>query len=187
MIIAGDCTINDNPEQWQAFGGYVHEAKYRQKIIIAGNHDGYCEYDPYWCPGFIPTCIDLQAEGFEFAGLIIWGSPWTPTFYDWHFMLPRGQALKEKWDKIPRDLDILITHGPPNGILDGVRENYLFNHAGCDDLMEAVHVKKPKVHIFGHIHEHGGKRFKGINTTFYNVACMNDEYDLVRGATRIEL
>ncbi len=187
LIIAGDCTGNDLPIQWQIFGEYINEAKYRQKIIVAGNHDGQCQNDRYWCEGFIPDCQYLQDEAFEWEGLKIYGSPWTPNFCNWYFMAPRGKSLQKIWEKIPRDLDILITHGPPMGILDGVKTAWDYNRTGCHDLMEAVMVKKPKAHVFGHIHEHGGKSMKTENTTFYNVACMNEEYDVVRGVTEIKL
>ena len=38
-----------------------------------------------------------------------------PVFCDWGFNLMRGQPIQEKWDLIPDDTDILITHGPPIG------------------------------------------------------------------------
>jgi len=63
-----------------------------------------------------------------------------------------GKALKEKWDMIPPDVDILVTHAPPAGILD---QDGPVSH-GCSDLTAAVAALKPKYHIFGHIHSNHG-------------------------------
>lgn len=74
-----------------------------------------------------------------------------PEFHNWAFNLPRGKSCLEKWDLIPNDTDILITHTPPIGHGDfcysGVR-------AGCVELLTTVQERvKPRYHIFGHIHE----------------------------------
>ena len=46
----------------------------------------------------------------------IYGSPWQPEFYNWAFNLPRnGEEMKARWDAIPDNTDILITHGPAYG------------------------------------------------------------------------
>ena len=59
--------------------------------------------------------------------------------------------MKEKWDQIPSDTDILVTHGPPFGFGDMTSGR---NNVGCKDLYEQVSTRiKPKFHIFGHIHE----------------------------------
>lgn len=74
-----------------------------------------------------------------------------PEFGNWAFNLPRGEECLEKWNKIPTDTDILLTHTPPLGhgdlVCSGVR-------AGCVELLSTVQQKvKPKYHVFGHIHE----------------------------------
>jgi Icc-related predicted phosphoesterase len=57
------------------------------------------------------------------------------------------------WSAIPEDTDVLVTHGPPFGILD---QNYNKEHVGCESLTEHVLRIKPQLHIFGHIHEDYG-------------------------------
>lgn len=74
-----------------------------------------------------------------------------PEFYNWAFNLPRGEQCLAKWNQIPAEIDILITHGPPIGHGDlcssGLR-------AGCVELLATVQERvKPKYHVFGHIHE----------------------------------
>lgn len=103
----------------------------------------------------------------------IYGSPWQPWFYDWAFNLPRGDALREKWDLIPGDVDVLITHGPPHGILD---RNLEGENCGCEELHAAVDRIKPKVHAFGHIHLSHGTGRAG-NTLFVNASICTERYD----------
>lgn len=84
-----------------------------------------------------------------------------PVYGGWAFNLTRGQACLDKWNKIPNDVDILVTHSPPLGHGDqcnsGVR-------AGCVELLSTVQSRvKPKYHIFGHVHE-------GINNNFLFLA-----------------
>ena len=79
------------------------------------------------------------------------GTPWQPEFSGWAFNLPRGSPCLKRWNNIPTETDILITHTPPLGFGDlcstGVR-------AGCVELLHSVQKRiKPKYHIYGHIHE----------------------------------
>ena len=82
---------------------------------------------------------------------IFQGTPWQPEFGGWAFNLKRGEECVKKWNLIPEDTDVLITHGPPLGFGDlcstGIR-------AGCVDLLQSVQNRvKPKYHVYGHIHE----------------------------------
>lgn len=85
------------------------------------------------------------------------GSPWQPSFCDWAFNADIGPELAEKWKAIPNDVDVLITHGPPRGILDRNSDGFV---CGCPDLRnEVLDRVKPRLHVFGHIHESYGKLF----------------------------
>jgi Icc-related predicted phosphoesterase len=67
------------------------------------------------------------------------------------FQLEEGYELESKWNQIPDDTDVLITHGPPYGYGDCVHHDY---NVGCRDLLDTVKFRvKPQYHIFGHIHE----------------------------------
>jgi len=99
-------------------------------------------------------------------GIKIYGAPWQPTFNSKAcnaFALPRGKTIRKKWDLIPEDTDILITHSPPSGIMD---EDGGVSH-GCSDLLERVQHTRPRFHIFGHIHNHNGIETIG-KTCFIN-------------------
>merc|ERR1719506_2303535 len=120
------------------------------KIVIAGNHDVTFHADYYeraWTryhrkqadvndtrallTGPTAPCIYLEDSATEVLGYRVYGSPWQPEFCDWAFNLSRGEECARRWRAIPMSLDILITHGPPQGFGDitssGIR-------AGCEDL-----------------------------------------------------
>jgi len=99
-------------------------------------------------------------------GLNIYGSPWTLEYKTWAFMKPPGEKMREVWSMIPENTDILITHGPPYGIMDTNEDGV---HCGCEELLKAVQRIKPKLHVFGHIHESYGIE-KQDGTTFVNAA-----------------
>ena len=104
-------------------------------------------------------------------GIKFYGSPNTPEFMSWAFMKQRGKSIAKIWKKIPDDTDVLITHGPPKGILDLCKDG----HVGCQDLLERVYEVQPKFHIFGHIHESRGQH-KENGTTFVNVTQLDGYY-----------
>ena len=124
----------------------------------------------------------LQDEMIELEGKKIYGSPWTPWFYEWAFMFPRSDPVKghpaagRAWAKIPAGLDVLVTHGPPQDILDLAPRG---DHPGCPLLRKRVEQVKPKLHLFGHIHG-GYGRTEIDGTTFGNVALCDEAYEPVQ-------
>jgi Icc-related predicted phosphoesterase len=187
IIHAGDSTsrgyefeIKNFIEWFNGLDNYTH------KIFIAGNHDWGFQTNPNMCNDLLKlnnnvTYLEdnLEIIGTDYESSIkVWGSPWQPTFYNWAFNLPRnGEELKEKWDLIPNDIDILITHGPPHGILDV--SSYGSVSVGCELLMESVMVKKPKIHIFGHIHSAFGYKYHN-GTHFINASMLDERYEYSR-------
>lgn len=190
LIVAGDLTARDTTSQFIDFYDWLDDQKYKFKIYIGGNHDGilFCKPHEGSRLGNIQYLCDSECE---FEGYKIWGSPWTPTFYDWHFMKDRGAPIREKWDLIPEDTDILITHGPPYGILDQVtissRGRGQEKFAGCEELREALFRIKPKLHVFGHIHSQGGKKVDLVSSICVNAAIMDEDYNPVNKPVRIIL
>ena len=136
-----------------------------------------------------------RPDGPEVAGLRVWGSPWQPWFYDWAFNLPRGPALREKWDLIPYDTDVLITHGPPFGFLDGAarpasgwsdQDEVSVEHLGCEELRRALDRVRPRLHVFGHIHE-GYGRGQLADTILVNASNCDEDYRPVNAPVVIDL
>jgi Icc-related predicted phosphoesterase len=173
--------------------GYKHEItefckwfdkidNYDLKVFIAGNHDyGFEERvnEAMEIVNSYKTITYLQDDwiGFQKDNLKeirIWGSPWQPEFYNWAFNLPRkGKELEEKWNLIPEDTDILITHGPSYGYVDTVIGSY--EHLGCELLNDRINVVKPDIHICGHIHSGYGYTTNG-KTHFINASVLSEGY-----------
>ena len=156
LIHAGDATIRGTIDEIILFNEWFANLPHTYKVFVAGNHDWLFETNNSYARNSLDkSIIYLQDSWVEIGGLKIYGSPWQPRFFDWAFNLMRGAELAEKWKLIPDDTDILITHGPPFGILDDVPRQYFIENTGCEELRKRVETIKPKLHIFGHIH--GGK------------------------------
>jgi len=110
----------------------------------------------------------LENESVEIEGIKIWGSPAVPNFVG-VFNYARGSEIRGIWDMIPLHTQILITHGPPAGILDKTSRGF---EAGCTDLKEIVENIQPMYHVFGHIHEAYGTLKSGL-TTYVNVSFVS--------------
>ena len=107
--------------------------------------------------------VYLEDEGVTLDGVTFWGSPVTPIFFDWAFM--HGPAtISTYWDAIPDDTDVLITHGPPRGVMDRVLPDG--EAVGCPRLRQELDTRlHPKLHVFGHVHEGYGKVVDGTLTS----------------------
>ncbi len=154
LIHAGDLTRRGSLEDVESFNSWLGELPHKYKVCISGNHDFCFEQRPEEARSLITNAHYLQDEEITIGGLKIYGSPWQPWFYNWAFNLRRGEPLREKWEKIPSDIDILITHGPPHGILDRV---FTGEKVGCEELLLKLRFfENLKLHVFAHIHEARG-------------------------------
>lgn len=162
---------------------FSSQTQYAAQVFIAGNHDRMFEDKPELVAEIVDKgdSIYLQDEPFlffynDFEAIKVYGSPWQPEFYDWAFNLPRnGVDLASKWEQIPLNTDILITHGPPMGYGDTSGPPYNEPNLGCELLRKRVDFIKPKIHMFGHIHGGYGYYFNG-DTHFINASILNEEY-----------
>ena len=114
----------------------------------------------------------ITIESPEFSRPIkIYGSPWQPEFYSWAFNLPRGgDEMFEKWNMIPDDTDVLITHGPAQNVRDFVPRG---DGVGCGMLRHRIETIRPALHVCGHIHHAYGTSL--INDIMYVNAAICDE------------
>ncbi len=184
LIHAGDLSKRGRLTEVTEFMQWFGKQPHRHKVLIAGNHDFMAEKEPGLFQSLIPEGVTyLNDSGTEIEGLKIWGSPIQPWFYDWAFNRKRGAEIKKHWDLIPSDTDILITHGPPYGILDKCENGDV---VGCEELLAKVLQINPRLHVFGHIHEAHGMEQRG-KTTYVNAAVLNLRYMLVWNATVVEL
>ncbi|MHB8811503.1 MAG: metallophosphatase domain-containing protein [Desulfobulbaceae bacterium] len=155
LIFAGDMTHCRTSLDVSDFNGFLKQLPHRHKIVVGGNHDQMLARSPHKARMLLSGAVYLLDEAVVIEGITIYGSPWHPLFNSRAcdaFALPRGKALKKKWDMIPSGVDILVTHTPPAGILD---QDGPVSH-GCSDLTAAVALLKPRYHVFGHIHRHHG-------------------------------
>jgi Icc-related predicted phosphoesterase len=184
--------------------GYEHEItefckwfdsidNYDTKIFIAGNHDWGFQNNVEKISQILNSykTIDyLQDQNLgiqvgENPMVNIYGSPWQPEFYDWAFNLPKnGPGLMSKWEAIPDNTDILITHGPAYGFLDDVTGRR-GQHLGCELLAERIKTFKPKIHVCGHIHTGWGHYFDG-HTHYFNAAVLDERYLFTQSPWDIE-
>jgi Icc-related predicted phosphoesterase len=192
LLCAGDISSRGYKTELENFFKWFDGIdNYEHKIFIAGNHDFGFQDEPETIKGLLTGYKTIDYLQDEYLGiqdgdepeLKIWGSPWQPEFHNWAFNLPRGEKIKEKWDLIPDDVDILITHGPPFGKLDYVPYNNI--NVGCEELLLKVQQIKPKIHLFGHIHEGSGYVFDG-NTHYINAAVLNGRYEFQNKPITIE-
>ena len=175
IIHAGDMSGTGTASQLEDFFDWFRRLPHRHKVLIAGNHDWLFELNNDRARELAQGVVYLQDEAMVIEGLKIYGTPWQPWFMDWAFNLQRGPALKSKWDLIPADTDILVTHGPPRGIGDKTDAGEL---AGCDDLLQAVLRIQPKIHVYGHIHEgYGVYRREDTSTVFINASICDSAYN----------
>jgi predicted phosphohydrolase len=166
LVHAGDVTLHGELGDVEEFDHWLASLPHRHKVVVAGNHDWCFQTHPEQARARLRHAVYLQDEAAVVAGLKFYGSPWQPWFLDWAFNLPRGPELAAKWALIPDDTDMLVTHGPPFGVLDVTRRG---DHAGCADLVARVRTVRPGLHVFGHIHEAAGAVRDG-DTLFVNAA-----------------
>lgn len=78
------------------------------------------------------------------------------------------------FSRIPGGTDVLITQGPPFGILD---QNWSSTRQGCKELLGAIRSVRPSLHVFGLFTAPMADRSKG--TLFINAALAGPRYKLV--------
>jgi len=195
LVHAGDITNMGYKHAIKQFAEWLKsiEHKYDEIVVIAGNHDFLFEENPMEAQGILreygPHNLHyLQDESFVYHHLEsdkeykFYGSPWTPRFHDWAFNVNRGVLIAAKWQMIPGDTDVLITHGPPHGILDPGRGE---EHVGCEELLKWM-PSGVKAHIFGHCHG-GYGRVMRASTLHVNAACCDEMHGLNRSPQIISI
>ncbi len=164
IVIAGNHEITLQPDFYQWSGRRFHPRLFQSGTFDPLKYAQECR--DVVCLSEPPTYSYLQDSSTVIVppapnsastspGIKVYGAPWQPAFGNWAFNLLPGSELKEKWDLIPDSTDVLITHGPPRTILDVTEAG---DYTGCALLREVITGRvKPRLHIFGHIHEGYGE------------------------------
>ena len=165
LVCSGDITPHGRLASLDSFDAWMGQLPHRHKFAIAGNHDFCFEETPAEARAKLRNVIYLQDEAVEIEGLKIYGSPWQPVFCRMAFNLGPDE-IRKRWAAIPTDTDVLLTHGPPKGILDCTYDG---RRVGCPELSNRLAELKVKLHVFGHIHEGYGQSQVGA-TTYVNAS-----------------
>ncbi|GMR44836.1 hypothetical protein PMAYCL1PPCAC_15031, partial [Pristionchus mayeri] len=203
LIHAGDITVHGDEQNLIKFNEELGRLPHPHKLVISGNHE--LGFDPEEdvsrkkCEGtgtpegwkLLTNCTFLHdsstvacdSSRCQIDGVTFYGASWHP-LEGYPFYRPREQ-LREKWERIPDDVDVVITHSPPIGpftlwigmIFIRNRSGYLdvYPHStpperwGCRYLLERVEKLRPFLHVFGHTHDCYGAVTNG-HTLFVNAA-----------------
>lgn len=165
IVHSGDFTMRGTEDEVGDFVEWLASLPYRHKIFVAGNHDK-CLYGKM-LEGLPANCHYLRYSGAEVDGLRFWGVPMFKAD-------AQNGELRAHLEAAPQDIDVLVTHQPPHGVLDTANGI----HYGSRDILDAVvrHLR-PRYHLFGHVHDSHGS-IKG-RTTFVNSSLMDERYNLV--------
>ena len=186
LIFCGDMSYRGDLSEIRDFALFLQNLPHKHKIVIAGNHDFSFEDERKdQAEELVKSsgAIYLNDSGTQISEIKFWGSPIQPYFHNWAFNRERGEEIKNHWDLIPLDTDVLITHGPPKGILDKTKRG---EEAGCEELLKKVLEVNPKIHAFGHIHEGYGV-LKQNEIIFINASNLNFRYQYTNPPIEWEL
>lgn len=209
LISAGDYSFKGEKHMVEDFHKWLNKQEAGYIVSVQGNHEVWVESNfqeakevaEKACPGvyFIGDGESVNIEGFN-----LYGSAITPWFYNWAWNRARGDKgdtfyyngkvksalpIKQEWDKIPENTNILVTHGPPQGILDIVpyADGTPKERVGCNDLMNRIlQLPQLKLHVFGHIHHSSGEQyFNGVK--YVNASICDEQYMPTNPVRIIEL
>jgi len=180
LVHTGDFCNHGNMIDCMRFFGWFNTKPHKHKIVIAGNHDVWMEKASYSeIKAIIPPEITyLNDSGCEVEGIKFWGSPIQPTFFNWAFNRDRGEAIQKHWDLIPKDTDVLITHGPAYSRCDecpSLDYKAVLKNVGCQNLLDTIKKIKPLLHVCGHVHYGYGDCYRD-NVTHVNASICNEAY-----------
>ena len=199
LISAGDYSFTGEQHMIRDFHEWMCKQPAKHKISVQGNHEKWVEKNFDLAKQMAKeACPDIHFvdEGLvEMGGLKIWCSAITPFFCNWAWNRYRGDDIQKHWDKIPANgsIDLVVTHGPCHGIFDdlerfnGAKCEFEIEYTGCLQLLNKIIEIRPKAHICGHIHEHGGKQLVRDGITFVNASICDENYKAVNPPIILEL
>lgn len=193
LIHAGDLTKQGSYPELRKTVDWLEKTDFEAKIVVAGNHDITLDtpffeqhgsswrwpkpQDPEKCKNLFvnsssityleheAASIYLKARNGPHTCFKVFGSPYSPELRNWAFQYAESEAAA-KWDAIPLDSDIVVTHTPPRGHLDVGKSQM----AGCEALRMALYRVRPLLSVFGHIHE-----ARGVERVRWNLDAQDGE------------
>lgn len=201
LCFTGDfMTTGYNHMEVNDFLEWLKSQPYKIKLVVAGNHDRYCQSFPkYQIKDMFEKYYDngiryLQDDEIEIMGLKFYATPYQNYFCGWAWNIKDSEKLYMIYEQIPEGLDILLTHVPPKNILDKSHVKTMRNPTGEEPLGSkelslrlSEMVNPPRYHVFGHIHGDGGKTITIGNTTYINASICNEEYQPVNSIITLDI
>lgn len=193
LISCGDYSFRGERHVVKNFHKWLNKQPARHIISVQGNHELWVEKNfqeaRMVAIEACPRVHFVEEDLIEIEGIKIFCSAWTPFFMNWAYNAFRGEEIQQHWKKIPDVVNILVTHGPPYGILDelvypdGIGKG---EFVGCEDLLNVVKRIKPDLHFFGHIHNWGGNEWHIDGTSFYNTSICDEMYYPANSVTIVD-
>ena len=173
--------------------------KYQAVLSIFGNHEIYVsqnvdefrELRSIYAPDV--KWLTMNSWKDPVSGLKFYGCPYV-NFINGHWVWEATESeMEELVKKIPNDIDVLISHGPPYGILDnfyrkraiddltarfGIRFEEIELKVGSKALLKRIQEIRPSVVCFGHIHENGNTKLEIDGITYINAAILDEHYEI---------
>ena len=185
MIHSGDATNHRsglwNFPEMRKFLDWYGAIDIPNKIYVAGNHDVSVYNKQIVKKDFEDAgIIYLEMDSVIIDGVKFYGIPYTPTYGDWVFMVRRDK-ISNLYDQIQSDSDVLISHGPPKGVLDlSYNMDNKMEFCGCKALKKYINSGENsiKYNLFGHIHSVGDVVNTGLRiidgVTYSNASVLTD-------------
>lgn len=191
LLHAGDFSNVGSVSDLTKFNEWMGELPHKHKIVVFGNHEVSLDpdkavhpSDPQIFESFLSNVTILNQSEIIIDGIKIWGEPRQPEFNGWAFNVPRQEMHIRCWSKVPEDVHILLTHGPPSMYGDFVHE---VNHhgreykrrCGCVHQKHLIEQSLPnlKAVVCGHIHDgYGVYKIQGKDAYVYNCAICDEDY-----------
>jgi predicted phosphodiesterase len=187
LIHAGDATLNGTTDETTSFMNWLSAQPHATKIFVPGNHD-----EPFAqrkelaiLRKMFPKVRILIDQELRLRGMRIYGAPWLPAVFSdpTHWLGVRSPQLQKKWEAIPDDTALLVTHGPPCGILD---KNEGGQYIGDPVLAYRLsQLADLRLHVFGHVHASIGTMEKNGRLSL-NAAICDSKYRPTRKPAVIE-
>lgn len=184
LLIAGDiCPVHNHSIRYQLdwlegpFKRWLDNIRAKNIVACWGNHDFVGQESPRRISNDLRWTIGND-EQVDVDGLKIWLSAWQPWYYDWAFNAPRHfgeEFLKGKYDLIPPNTDIILTHSPAKGYADKVIDGA--EHPGSQSLTDLIMQRDIMAVVSGHLHSgYGVFKIPGKRTMVYGSSILNDDY-----------
>lgn len=218
MVFAGDIAparFDILPVDYirKVFFGFVREHSDVEFVYTPGNHDIFAMQWQFIEKEAPKNLHFLMDSGCTIKGYTFYGSPWVPYINGgWAFECEDEVEERDRFARIPDDLDVLVTHTPPRIKHQQLDVSLQFRGGsrpfGSEALWHAILKRKPQMVFCGHIHSgehkpisynHAAKAFaneirqkmKPIDyensTTMMNVSRVDEHYEIAYDVARVVL